>query len=60
MRRMPFFVHPDCHNNTFLALRVYDEGKDYIYSEFFLSGMAVVMHLRFVSLCSAADTFLLV
>lgn len=30
------FLH-DCHNNTFLALRVYDEGKDYIYSEFFLS-----------------------
>jgi len=37
----------DCHNNTFLAVRVFDNNKEnHVYTEFFLTGMHVCSYLK--------------
>ena len=42
------FLHTtDCHNNTFLAVRVFDNNKEnHVYTEFFLTGMHVCSYLK--------------
>ena len=40
-----FLLMIDCHNNTFLAVRVFDNNKvDHVYTEFFLTGMIVMYY----------------
>ena len=40
-----FLLMIDCHNNTFLAVRVFDNNMvDHVYTEFFLTGMIVMYY----------------